>query len=59
MNGIDTLRKKYAALSPEERASMFFTEVTTHQRCVFHRIRPVIPSEGGHGFHGIPATRSR
>lgn len=32
MNGIDTLRKKYTALSPEERASMFFTEVTTHQR---------------------------
>ncbi len=32
MNGIDTLRKKYAALSPEERASMFFTEVTTHRR---------------------------
>ena len=32
MNGIDTLRKKYTALCPEERASMFFTEVTTHQR---------------------------
>ena len=32
MNGIDTLRKKYTALTPEERASMFFAEVTTHQR---------------------------
>ena len=32
MNGIDTLRKKYTALTPEERASMFFTEVATHQR---------------------------
>ena len=32
MNGLDTLRKKYTALSPEERASMFFTEVTTHRR---------------------------
>ena len=32
MSGIDTLRKKYTALTPEERASMFFTEVTTHQR---------------------------
>ena len=32
MNGIDTLRKKYTALTPEERASMFFTEVATHKR---------------------------
>lgn len=32
MNGIDTLRKKYTTLSPEERASMFFTEVATHRR---------------------------
>lgn len=32
MNGIDTLRKKYGGLLPEERASMFFTEVATHQR---------------------------
>ena len=32
MNGIDSLRKKYIELTPEERASMFFTEVATHQR---------------------------
>ena len=32
MNGIDALRKKYVELTPEERASMFFTEVATHQR---------------------------
>ena len=32
MNGIDTLRKKYTALTPEERASLFFTEVATHKR---------------------------
>ena len=32
MNGIDTLRKRYIELTPEERASMFFTEVATHQR---------------------------
>ena len=32
MNGIDALRKKYIELAPEERASMFFTEVATHQR---------------------------
>ena len=32
MNGIDSLRKKYIELAPEERASMFFTEVATHQR---------------------------
>ena len=32
MNGIDTLRRKYTALTPEERASMFFTEVTTYRR---------------------------
>jgi len=32
MIGIDTLRRKYTELSPEERASMFFTEATTHQR---------------------------
>ena len=32
MNGIDTLRKKYTALTPVERASLFFSEVATHQR---------------------------
>ena len=32
MNGIDSLRKKYIELAPDERASMFFTEVATHQR---------------------------
>ena len=32
MNGIDALRKRYIELTPEERASMFFTEVATHQR---------------------------
>ena len=32
MNGIDSLRKKYIELRPEERASLFFTEVATHQR---------------------------
>ena len=32
MTGIDSLRKKYIELAPEERASMFFTEVATHQR---------------------------
>ena len=32
MNGIDALRKKYIELRPEERASMFFSEVATHQR---------------------------
>ena len=32
MNGIDALRKKYIELAPEERASMFFTEVATHKR---------------------------
>jgi len=32
VNGIDTLRKKYTALTPVERASLFFSEVATHQR---------------------------
>ena len=32
MNGIDSLRKRYIELAPEERASLFFTEVATHQR---------------------------
>ena len=32
MNGIDALRKKYVELTPEERASMFLTEATGHQR---------------------------
>ena len=32
MNGIDSLRKRYIELAPEERASLFFTEVATHKR---------------------------
>ena len=29
-----------------------------HPKCVFHDIRPVIPREGGHAFHVIPAACS-
>ena len=32
MNGIDALRKRYIELTPAERASLFFSEVATHQR---------------------------
>ena len=31
-NGMDSLRKGYATLSPTERASMFFTEAVGHRR---------------------------
>jgi len=36
---------------------IFFLE--SIKNCVFHRNRPVIPSEGGHVFQVIPITRSR
>ena len=33
-------------------------ELDTLVKCVFHDIRPVIPREGGHAFHVIPAACS-
>ena len=61
----EQLLEKLQALPPERRAEVedFVDFLATKARkrtaldrlCVFHRCRPSIPREGGHGFRRMPA----
>ena len=51
--------KKLARVFKVSADYLLFDDVEKMAMCVFHDIRPVIPREGGHAFHVIPAACSR